>query len=229
MIASLSEEQRLTLASYFMSRAAGERTTALAFSHIVDDFNALPGAGQFARRAHLAEQDELAHSAICRRLAEAHAGRPLAEPLPRATKPATLPDASPSDQRLLRIVFGCCFGETIAVQWLIDGQTACTDAAARRYNRNHIADEVQHSRIGWHLLASDLLRPRDRQMISNYVPLMTQWSRRLWKVDDETTDTALEGFGCPSPSRTRASVEKALNEVILPGLAHHGVSSAPIA
>ncbi|MCH2110671.1 MAG: hypothetical protein MK135_15220 [Polyangiaceae bacterium] len=213
----LDSEQRLRLADYFFSRASGERTTALAFEHIIKDLQYLPGTNDFLQMAHNAQQDELRHASICMSYVERYSKAPLPELQVRGERPVRFPHASEADQRILRLVFAGCFSETFAVQWLLDAHTECTDPQSRAYNRNHLRDEIKHSQLGWRFVSSGLLTQRDRHMVSAYLPLMLNWSRRLWKDESSEEDPTLSIYGCPPPQSAAAAVEKALTEVILPG------------
>ena len=204
------------LAAHYLSRARGELTTSLAFGHIISDLNGQSGCMDLVRAAQSARADELRHVELCLDLARRFSDEPLPELAPRGTKPVTLVGASEQDMQVLRTVLGCCFGETIAVQWLSDARPLCQDEKARLENRVHLADEVKHSRLGWSYLGS--LSPKQKSLVAAYVPVMTALSLRLWTEPEALTPEGLETFGCPSDKATEASVRRALDEVILPGL-----------
>lgn len=213
----LSEAARAGIVQHFSSRAAGELTTSIAFEHLASDLNQQAGCAGLAQLAQRFQQDERRHSKLCAEIAQRHASETLAPIRPRGTRPYVMPSASDADQRILRTVFGCCFGETIAVQWLTDAHRLCTDPEARAENRLHLIDEVQHSRLGWSYLSLGVLTKRDKQMIATYVPFMCDLSRKSWAHTESPTPTGIEAFGCPDEQATARSVERAINEVILPG------------
>lgn len=217
MTQALSDAARRGIVQHFSSRAAGELTTSIAFEHLADDLNRQVGCADLAKQARRFQQDELRHSKICEEIAARYSSEVLPPTRPRGTRPYVLPSASDEDQRILRTVFGCCFGETIAVQWLTDAHRACTDPEARAENRQHLADEVHHSRLGWAYLGLGVLSKRDKQMIASYLPLMCERSLKSWAHNDTPTPTGIEAFGCPDEEATARSVERAINEVILPG------------
>jgi hypothetical protein len=218
----MDETTRANLVAFYSSRARGEATTALAFGHIIEDLNRQAGCQDLVHMAAKARDDEIRHAKTCADLAQSYADEPLPPIIPRGTRPFVFQDASDSDQCVLRTIFGCCFGETIAVQWLTDARKLCTDEGARLENRQHLADEVQHSRVGWSYLSAPVLGARERSLIRCFVPQMAQLSLELWTRPEQPTPSGLDAFGCPDDARTEASARRALSEVILPGLELHG-------
>jgi hypothetical protein len=214
----LAESTRNQLVTQYMSRARGELTTALAFGHIIDDLNRQAGGGEFVRLAQSARKDELRHAQICFDLAQGYSNTELLAPRPRGKLPFVFEGAREEDQRILRTVFGCCFGETIAVQWLSDARKLCTDVIARQEGHEHLADEVKHSRLGWRYLSSPCIDARGRGLIQSYAPLMLELSLKLWTEPEVNSPSGLATFGCPDDEATLVSTRKALEEIILPGL-----------
>ena len=73
-----------------------------------------------------------------------HAAESERGPQPRA---ARISGASDPENRLLRILT-CCFTETVGCFILRHVRKVVTDPELRSQNLRHLADEVQHSRVG---------------------------------------------------------------------------------
>jgi hypothetical protein len=219
----LSDERREELRRFWLGRASGELTTALSFEFMLEDLRDLAAPPALLELAETAIGDEHRHVDWCLRLA-----RRLDEAQPAnaelgGTRPLQLPGASESDNRILRTVFGGCFSETVAVQVLLTSQSRIAYETPRRLNRQHLAEEVRHARLGWGLLAWPELRRRDREMIGSFVPALTELAREAWCGPQRSLDSELEGFGYLSTPLVAQAFEIALREVILPGLERNQV------
>lgn len=214
----LSSAQRATLAQYWLDRAEGELTTALAFEFTLEDLHALEAPAAIRELAACAVADEHRHADWCLRWARAIDPSAPALATLSGTRPARFDGASEHDNRVLRTVFGGCFSETIAVHVLRQAQGRITLPSAGRLNRQHLREEVGHARIGWALLGWPGLGARDRQMLRSYVPELTRLSLELWQTTRRQSDPALHALGFLSSELIDAGCEEALAQVIEPGL-----------
>jgi hypothetical protein len=219
----LTDDQRERLREYWLDRADGELTTALTFEFMRDDLRAEGAPPPLLVLAETAILDEHRHVDWCLNWAR-HLGK--GEPV-RArlggTHPAVFDGASEHDNRWLRTVFGCCFSETVAVHVLTASQAAITLESVRRLNLQHLKEEVGHSRLGWGLLAWRGLSERDRGMIAAHIPEMLNLTRRVWLSTPRPADPNLHALGFLSTPLVGSACEEAIEQVILPGLEHHGV------
>lgn len=221
----LDEQQRQELRNFWLGRAHGELTTALSFEFMLEDLRALGAPRSLLELAESAIADEHRHVDWCLRFARLLSDEPCHAEL-GGTRPVTFDGASEHDNRLLRSVFGGCFSETVAVQVLLASQAGLTLDSARRLNRQHVAEEVRHARLGWGLVAWPELGARDRSMLAAFVPAMTSLTRALWTAPDRAADPQLEALGYLSVQLIEGAMTQAFDEVILPGLEHNGIRGA---
>jgi len=219
----LSSEQRAELAAYWWQRAQGEMTSWVGFRHVLDDLKAEGSPSALIALAERAVLDEHRHALWCRDWARRF-GRPDAsEPRPRSEQRVAFGGATESDNRVLRVAL-CCFTETVGCFILRHVRPRVSDPELRALNRRHLADELQHSRVGWGYLASlderrkDLLRERVSELLEA-LPVACCEGR-------EQDLEELVPFGYFTPRLLRAAHDEAVREVIVPGLAHLGLRSA---
>lgn len=216
----LSKQERELVAAYWFRRSEGELTSFVGFQHVLADLRAEDSPAPIRDLAERAVRDEYQHAVWCRDWA-VRFGHPAGiETRPRSLEPLAFRGASERENRLLRILT-CCFTETIGCSILRQARRVVSDPELRRLNRRHLADEVQHSRVGWGHLAT--LTPADRELIA-------PWTRHvlalLPKACCEGPELPLEElvpFGYFTPRLLRAAHDEAVKDVILPGLAHLGI------
>jgi hypothetical protein len=220
--ADLTREQREMLAQYWWRRAEGEITSWVGFGHVLADLRAEGSPSAVIALAERSVADERAHASFCRDWA-VHFGHAGGDPKPRSERPLTFPGASDRDNRLLRITLGC-FTETVGCFLLRRVRASITDPELRRLNQRHLADELQHSRVGWaHLTSLDAgSRERVRQHLPSLFGILTAACCDGPELDRED----LVPFGYFTPRVLRAAHDDALREVILPGLVHLGLRGA---
>jgi len=217
---SLSTEQRTRVAAYWWQRAEGEITSWVAFQHVLADLRAEGSPPAVLELAERAVADEYKHALFCRDWA-AHFGREVAEvPTPRSTEPVTFRGATEAENRLLRIAL-CCLTETIGCFILRQVRPTLTDTELRKLNRRHMADELQHSRVGWAHLAS--MSAEKKTVLRRWVPALLKISRQSCCTGPEQDFEDLVPFGYFTPRLLCAAYDQAMAEVILPGLEHLGL------
>jgi hypothetical protein len=220
---ALSDEQRDELRRFWLGRADGELTTALSFEFMLDDLRGLGAPAVLTELAEAAVAEEHRHVDWCLRFAAFLGDGATTLPRLGGTRPLTFDGASDHDNRILRTVFGSCFSETVACEVLITSQAAITLDSVRRLNQQHIAEEVNHARLGWGLLGWPELSVRDRSMLSAFVPAMADLTRSLWCGPKRRANVELEALGYLSLPLVEAACERALSGITLPGLERSGV------
>lgn len=224
-IQSLSERQCERLRQYWVDRADGELTTALSFEFMLEDLKHLQAPTEICALAERAIADEHRHVDWCVRWAERIDPTQPVRAAFRGTRPAAFDGASEHDNRLLRIVFGGCFSETVAVHVLRTSHAHITIPSVRHLNHLHLKEEVGHARLGWAVLGWPGLEKRDRDMLRDHVPELEALTRAVWQSSRRAPDERLHEFGFLSSEIVDAAVDEALSEVILPGLAYLGITS----
>jgi hypothetical protein len=220
--AGLDAEARETLARYWFRRAEGEMTSFIGFQHVLADLRAEESPPAIVELAVRAVADERKHALFCREWA-IRFGHPGGEIVPRSTAPLRFRGATEREQRLLRILL-CCFTETVGCFILRHVRRVVTLPELRRLNQQHLADELQHSRVGWGHLS--ILPPDARAMLRAWTPTVLSLLPEACCEGPEEQREELVPFGYFTPRLLRAAYDDALSQVILPGLVHCGLAEA---
>ena len=215
----LGPEQRERVASYWWQRAHGELTSWHGFQHVLADLRAEQATPAVLELAERAVQDEYQHAQWCRDWA-VHFGHPGGEISARGERPIAFRGATEAQNRLLRIVL-CCMNETVGCVVLRHVRPTLTMPELRELNRRHMADELQHSRVGWAHLAT--LRAEQRAFLQPWLPVLSRLVKQSWCEGTEEEHEDLVPFGYFSLRLLRAAHDEALSELILPGFQHLGL------
>lgn len=221
-LAELSAEQRNVVAAYWFRRSEGELTSFVGFQHVLDDLRAEGSPAPIRELAERAVRDEYQHAVWCRDWALRFGHPTEVETRPRSSEPLAFRGASDAENRLLRILT-CCFTESVGCFILRHARRVVTDPELRSQNRRHLADEVQHSRVGWAHLAT--LTPAARDLIAPWVPDVLALLPKACCEGPELEREELVPFGYFTPRLLRDAHDEALRDVILPGLAHVGLGA----
>ncbi len=226
---SLDGSQRALLLDYWRSRADAEWTTMEALSHVRDDLLALGAPTVLLELADHAINDEERHSRWCHAMAERVGQANLPRPKLRGSRPLVFPDTTAAEARLLRPIFAGCLSETIAVCVLQLNRDEIAPGAVREAQRVHLADEVQHSRLGWAFLAhaseSGWLDSASRNAIAKALPMMCTLAKELWSAGELTDDPELAALGFITRQQIDAGIKTAFGDVIGPAFLHHGFAA----
>jgi hypothetical protein len=217
----LSYEQCAILAAYWWRRAEGEMTSWVGFRHVLDDLRAEGSPAPILTLAERAVADEHKHALFCRDWA-VRFGHQGGEVQPRSLIPLQFRGAAERENRLLRILL-CCFTETVGCFILQHVRQVVTEPELRRLNQQHMADELQHSRVGWGHLST--LGGSDRDFLRAWSPRVLALLPAACCEGPEQELEELVPFGYFTPHLLRAAYDEALNEVILPGLSHLEISA----
>lgn len=198
-------------------------TSWVGFRHVLADLQAEQSPAAIVALAERAVCDEHRHALWCRDFAIRFGYPAPGEVKPRSEAPIEFRGASTDENRLLRILL-CCFTETVGCFILRHVRAVMREPEFLRNNQQHLADELQHSRVGWGHLATLSAAQRS---------FLRQWSPRLLALlpaacceGPELERPELVPFGYFTPSVLRAAHDEALREVILPGLEHLGLREA---
>ena len=221
--AELGADERRLVADYWWSRSEGELTSWVGFGHVLEDLRAEGSPEAVLELAERAVRDEHKHSMFCREWAVRFGHPGNTEIQPRSLAPLQFRGASAAENRVLRILM-CCFTETVGCFILRHVRKVVTDPELRLLNQRHLADELQHSRVGWGHLAT--LQPRARLIVRRWAPAALSLLPAACCEGPELDREDLVPFGYFTPRLLRAAHDEALAEVILPGLVHLGLREA---
>jgi hypothetical protein len=220
----LSATDRQLVAAYWRSRGQGEMGACLAFKQVRDDMAALGAPRSLLDVAERAVQDELKHGLWGAHFARRFGSRDLSAPVANRTKTLEFPGASVDENRILRSAM-CSFTETIGCHVLADIRPRITEPELRLNNQQHLADEVIHARVCWGFLST--LNSEGGALIRRWLPVLLRAAQIACVEGPEQDEFEhLVPYGYFTPRVLRASYQRALTEVIEPGLLHLRITEA---
>jgi hypothetical protein len=224
-IDSLSPSLRRAVASVFLGRAASEARAALAFADMAEHLRELDAPGVLHKMAADAVDEEQAHARICRKVAEAYAGCELPPPTP-APLGTMFDDVQGPLRAILCVLLQCAFSETVGNAFLERTRATTTAPIPRAALRLLFADEIDHARIGWGLLASPLVTDELRAQIGGYAVRLCEATVRTWRRRPTLPALAqLGAHGCLPYEEIDRTVLDAMRTLVLPGLATLGIDT----
>lgn len=229
----LSERERAEIGAMWTFRARGEHETAAQYADLARRLAADGVASETVSRVESASRDELRHRDLCAELAE-RAGCRL-PPWSRRELPRIAPHDLKGRVRLCyEVVAFFCVTESINATLLLRSWQLARDEATRAALRALLADEVQHSRIGWSYLSNET---SFKDEIAARLPLMLAAAVHDEKFLSDPAPPAPPAPSSPSESPTLAAhgllsqsdrrkvFLQAMEDVVLPGLALCGVAT----
>lgn len=225
MVPGLSESERARLGAMWAFRARGEHETSAHYVDLAGRLGVGGPPGDFAARVAAAAADEARHRDVCATMAAR-----LPHPPPDFSAPK-LPRIAPhpldGGARLAyEMVALFCVTESINATLLLRSWQQSTDEATRGALHELLADEVQHSRIGWGYLAAE---PGWRDGIASGLPRMlaaaTHDEHFLAEAPPPIDAADLAGYGLLPQPALRAVFLEAMHDVVLPGLDLCGVDT----
>jgi hypothetical protein len=216
----LDAAQRANVAAYWWQRAQGEMTSWVGFRNVLADLRNEKSPPAVIALAERAVADEYRHALWCRDWARRFGYPSTVDPAPRSESAVTFRGATADENRLLRIAL-CCLTETVGCFILRHARPAVTDPDLRAQYRRHLADELQHSRVGWGHLAS--LDGRRRDVLGAWMPKLLRLLPAVCCEGPEQPLEELVPFGYFTPRLLRAAHDEAVADAILPGLEHVGI------
>ncbi|MBZ0232295.1 MAG: hypothetical protein K8M05_08070, partial [Deltaproteobacteria bacterium] len=154
-------------------------------------------------------------------------GVELAPLAPRAiTVSPPVPEPDPARRALYTSVAMGCVTETLSCALLVAMRDDADVGPTRAAVDEIVKDEIEHSRIGWAHLAAAAARG-DVTWLAPHVAAMRAAALTHDVAELPTSDQApdLARYGILPRSRVTAIVEATWRDVIVPGLAHHGVTA----
>jgi len=150
-------------------------------------------------------------------VASRYAGRELpAPPLLTLTFPAHR-SAHARLRHVLHVIGQCAFNETIASAFLEATLARAEAPLAAAALRELLADEIDHARIGWALLAS--VDAPLRREVEGWLPKMAVANLRMWReaARPYPDDPKLAAHGAPTSADVEAALRMAFRDLVVPG------------
>jgi hypothetical protein len=216
----LEPERRARVADYWWSRAHGEMTSWIGFRHVLEDLKEEHAPAVLVSLAERAVDDEHRHAIWCRDWA-VRFGHVGGEVQPRSLRRLTFAGATESEERLLRIAL-CAFTETVGCVILRLVRPVLREPELLELNQRHMADELQHSRVGWGYLAT--LDAAQKAVLSSRLPELFRLLALTCCEGSEQDDEELVPYGYFTPRLLKAAHDEAVHELIFPGLDHLAIA-----
>jgi hypothetical protein len=227
---ALSDAERTELAGMWAFRARGEHATAAQYADLAGRLQAAGADAGISGRVAAAAADETRHRELCAGMAAKLRHPPLgfADGRPVRIAPHGLPEAGRIAYEMVALF---CVTESINATLLLRSWQRATDEAARAALHSLLADEVEHSRIGWAYLSSE---PGWRAELAAGLPIMLGAAIHDGGGDGPflaartraPESPALAAHGLLGQDGLRGVFLEALNDVVLPGLELCGVGTA---
>lgn len=219
---------RPVVASAWKFRWQVELEAEARFARLAERLERIGASPALADLARRASQDERRHAGLCAELA-----RGYGESIPSAGSPTLREIAPPGlllrGQVLYEMVACCCITETESMGVLTTLLGAARAPRLRQILHELAGDEVRHSRLGWAHLASEHAQGAT-SFLGPLIPAMLAGSidpELFVQAPPGEDDEALLEYGV-LPRRMKLEVFRhTLGEVVLPGLDHLGVDTAP--
>jgi hypothetical protein len=220
-----SPDEQRRLAEMWAFRARSEQETAAHYQALAGRLATAGGAPGWVNRVLAAADDERRHRISCDKLA-ARFGRVAALATPTEL-PRVAPHGLEGRARLLyEMVAFFCVTESINATLLLRSFKQALDPETRDVLRSLLADEVEHSRIGWAYLS---LEPALAREFGDRMPRLLDGTTHdpefLNEPDAQRASSACAAHGLLSQAELRAVFREAMGDVVLPGLQHCGVDT----
>ncbi len=154
---ALTSAERAAAVDTWRGRMVNESLSSRVFAGLVPQMMAADLPPRWLDRAARAATDELRHGRQCAAVVHALGGDAYAV-VPHVSQLPTHDDASPLEAVLRNVLSVSCLSETVAVALIGAERLAVAPAGLTETLSQILADEVQHARFGWELLAEQLPR-----------------------------------------------------------------------
>jgi hypothetical protein len=215
-VLALDAAGRAKVAAVWAERAESELGAGAVFAAVARGLFGEGVSHQVVWLASRAVCDEMRHSEICRHVAAVYGGAVPERPALRDVAPPPLGASA-------HAVLICAINETIGSAFL----SACLDEAEgalpRAALRELLADETDHARIGWAVLAGAPEGGEARREVARRLREMVLAARDAWRLRaSELPEELPRGHGCLPRGDVLAVVDEAIRSLVLPGLARVG-------
>ena len=209
-------------------RMVSEHASARVFGALVGQMMRAGLPASETRRVAAMAQQELDHGVLCARVLAALGGDAIA-PLPRLDEIPTHEDASPIEAVLRNVIsIGCC-SETVAVALVGTERELAGPPAVRDVLDRILADEVKHARFGWRIVAkvAPALTPEERESLNAYLADVFAHQVAFHAPFLRMPEAEANGLaiGAPHGRSSWTVFVRTMEEIVVPGLAHHGFDS----
>ena len=223
-VAALGEHARARLGSIWLGRARNELQVSQSFAYLAGALRDLGADPALVGLATRAITDEQRHAEIAWLVACAFAGVSLPEPERTPLELPAHPGAGAELERVLHIVGASCVNETLGSAFLETCLAGAEDPLARAALRELLADEIDHARIGWSLLAGYARTDERRARVTPWVTRLLAGTLDGWVATAQrSVGAGLRCYGCPPTDDVAATLFGAVRDLVIPGFAMLGI------
>jgi hypothetical protein len=216
----------------WQARMAHEHESAAVFAAMLPQFMEANLPIELKSAINRMALDELFHAELCGRVAVFLGGiatieiDPVLEPIPKHPE-VTRPEAA-----LRNSLFACAMSETVSMGLLTAERERCRDPYIGEVLKQLTADEVQHGKIGWTVLAYvwPRLDEAAKQRTGEYLPVAFAHIERcmlnampLSSRIPEHILAAAEALGVTDGAKARRMFYATMEEVVVPRLSDFGL------
>ncbi len=122
----------------------------------------------------------------------------------------------------MHAIANCAISETIASAFLSRSFEQAQSELSHAVSRELLEDEVDHSRIGWALLAG--MSKREQEELAMMLPQLVRIVRGTWlNAAKKTGDDLPMGHGCLRGAELMTVIDGAFQDLVIPGLSYVGI------
>jgi hypothetical protein len=209
-------------------RMINEHSSARVFDGLAKQFAAAGVSDDVVAEVRGFADEERRHGVLCGSVVEALGGEAYAE-IPEGDEYPAHDDAeTPLEAALRNMLSICCLSETVAVSLIGAERLEMPSGELRDLLTGIYADEVGHSRFGWRMLGTlaASLDQATKERLGDYleVAFASLEEHELAHLP-EASQPPPEGveLGLCSGSDARRLFFDTVQDVIVPGLEHHGI------
>lgn len=209
------------------NRLGSELEAAQRFHDLAPTLRALGVSDVIVAMADKAASDELRHASLCRELVEHFGGVPPPEPQV-SLRPIAPAGLAGKEGTLYEVVALSCVTETLSTALLGALVARARDPVCKQAMHSILCDEVNHSRLGWALLAEERARGA-RDCVGEHLPDMfaatlgDDFFGLATAPDPRLAELA--GLGSLERAERQRIVRETLLRVIFPGLERFGIET----
>ena len=213
---------RAGLCAQWSYRARAENEASYRFRGLETRLRASGIGGESRALAKRAIADEERHREACDQEAQRWGGAA------QSHSPVCLPPPTTGETANRRLEFEvvtlCCIAETLNSIYLAEIVRSAVDQELKLRTRDILSDEVSHSRLGWFFLARS---GADLAWLSAEMPRILRSAAHEELLESRNAAIVHEGYGLYAPGPLAALFRASVEEVVLPGLANHGLDPGP--
>ena len=219
---ALPTTTRAILAEIWKRRMTAELHSSSTFAYLVDALTAIDAPPLLIDLARRAIDDERRHGEICGAMSSRYGGTAVVvpEPPPLLGVPRHI-GADGRQSRILHVIAQGCCNETTATAFLERSMQAAEHPLPRAAMRELLADDLDHARLGWMMLAA--LDDEARADVEARLPELLVRNLQSWRTRGQFDEgPVMRAHGMLPWREVDELVIEAMRDLTVAGFAHAG-------